>query len=88
MAAITKSRNKDNHSIPRSVPMPVNTDDGLHVAGTARVWSAPAAAWAFGFWPECPQVFRIKRDIGYVGNRSAHPHRMAEHGWPGITQRG
>jgi len=26
------------------------------------------------------EVARIKRDIGYVGNHSAHPHRMAEHG--------
>jgi hypothetical protein len=34
------------------------------------------------------EVFRIKRDVGYVGYHSVHPHRMAEHGWPGITQRG
>jgi hypothetical protein len=34
------------------------------------------------------EVARIKRDIGYVGNHSAHPHRIAERDWPGITQRG
>jgi hypothetical protein len=28
---------------------------------------------------------RIKRDVGY---HSVHPHSMAEHSWPGITQRG
>src|ERR1700760_3185313 len=50
-----QEQKQDNHSIPRSVPMPVNTDEGLHVAGTARVWSGPAAARAFGFWLECPQ---------------------------------
>jgi hypothetical protein len=34
------------------------------------------------------KVSRIKRDVVYVDYHSAHPHRMAEHGWPGITQRG
>jgi len=55
---------------------------------TARVRSGHAAAWALGFWPEWPQVSWIKRDVAYVDYHSAHPHRMAEHGWPGITQRG
>jgi hypothetical protein len=83
-----QKQKQDNHSIPRSVPMPVNTDDCLHVAGDGPRPGRACGRLALGFRPECPQISRIKRDVAYVDYHSAHAHRMAEHGWPGITQQG
>jgi hypothetical protein len=61
--------------------MPVNTDDGLHVAGDGPRLVRACCRLGVWFLACMPAgVARIKRDIGYVDNHSAHPHRMAEHG--------
>jgi hypothetical protein len=75
-----QEQKQDNHPIPRSVPMPVIPMTACTLQDGPRL---VRACCRLGLWfLACmsAEVSRIKRDIGYVGNHSAHPHRMAEHG--------
>jgi hypothetical protein len=78
-----QEQKQDNHSIPRSVPMPVNTDDCLHVAGDGPRPVRHAAAWALGFWPECP-----RRSPGSsVTSRMSTTTALILTGWPSTAGR-